>query len=295
VYDSDSDGSSGNNPPPDQSGGGRGTDPDPNEDDEQEDGAGGEPDPDTDTDPQQDERDNQDQGQGQNPDQGQDSKDNQNVPPPLTQQERDTLEVQWQQRLAGAAQQAMQAGKLGGTLARMIDHLLQPRLPWRMLLAKYLTASARDDFSYMRPSRREGEAIFPSLRSAQVEVAVAIDTSGSIKRGEMEQFLAEVSAIKGQIRARVQLIPCDAEVAEGAPWTYEPWEECELPDSIRGGGGTDFRPVFTWLETSARMPDALVYFTDAEGKFPKKEADFPVIWLVKGKNKVPWGQRIQLN
>jgi predicted metal-dependent peptidase len=86
-------------------------------------------------------------------------------PPPLTPDEAETLNIQWQQRLAGAAQQAMQVGKLDGAMARMVDHLLQPQLPWRLLLARYMTAIARDDFSYMRPSRREGEPILPSLRS----------------------------------------------------------------------------------------------------------------------------------
>jgi len=42
-------------------------------------------------------------------------------------------------------------------------------------------------------------------------------------------------------------------------------------------------------------PDALVYFTDAEGDFPELPPEFPVIWLVKGRAKVPWGRRIQLN
>ena len=35
--------------------------------------------------------------------------------------------------------------------------------------------------------------------------------------------------------------------------------------------------------------------TDAEGRFPQHEPNYPVIWLVKGKEKVPWGQRVQLN
>ena len=48
--------------------------------------------------------------------------------------------MQWRQRLAGAAQQALQAGKLGGNMARLVEHLLQPQLPWRMLLARYMTA-----------------------------------------------------------------------------------------------------------------------------------------------------------
>ena len=217
-------------------------------------------------------------------------------PPPLDAQEREALAVQWQQRLAGAAQQAMQAGKLGGAMARMVDHLLQPQLPWRMLLARYVTASARDDYSYARPSsRRGGEAIMPSLRSAQVEMVVAVDTSGSIRDEEMAQFLAEVNAIKGQVRARVTLLPCDATIAEGAPWCYEPWEPAELPESINGGGGTAFQPVFDWVEQSGRRPDLLVYFTDAKGRFPQEPPDYPIIWLVKGREQVPWGQRIQLN
>ncbi len=142
--------------------------------------------------------------------------------------------MQWQQRMAGAAQQAMQHGKLGGELARMIDHLLQPQLPWRMLLARYMTAVARDDYSYMRPSRREGDFILPTLRSHQLELVVAVDTSGSIKDSEMEEFIDEIDALKGQVRARVTLLPCDAKLCEGAPWIFEPWEEFSRP---RGGQG----------------------------------------------------------
>ena len=217
------------------------------------------------------------------------------APPPLTPDERDTLQVQWQQRTAGAAQQAAQAGKLSGLMARMIDHLLQPQLPWRMLLARYMTLQARDDFNYSRPSRREGDAILPSLRSQQLDILVAVDTSGSIKQDEIDEFLAEVSALKGQVRARVTLLACDSQLVEGAPWCFEPWEEIRLPDSLDGGGGTDFRPVFNWVVAQGQRPDLLLYFTDAEGSFPPQEPDFPVLWLVKGKQATPWGQRIQLN
>jgi predicted metal-dependent peptidase len=216
-------------------------------------------------------------------------------PPPLSPDEAETLNIQWQQRLAGAAQQAMQVGKLDGAMARMIDHLLQPQLPWRLLLARYMTAIARDDFSYMRPSRREGEFILPSLRSSQVELVVALDTSGSIQDHEMGEFLAEVNALKGQIQSRVTLLACDSAIAEEAPWVYEAWEEFTLPTQIIGGGGTSFEPVFEWISEQGLRPDLLLYFTDAEGAFPKQEPDYPVIWLVKGKEKTPWGQRIQLN
>ena len=219
------------------------------------------------------------------------------VPPPdaLGEAEKEHLSVQWRQRLAGAAQQAMQAGKLAGSLRMLVDHLLQPQLPWRMLLARYMTASSRDDYSYMRPSRREGEAIFPSLRSSQTDIVVVLDTSGSIKATEMQEFVSELNAIKGQVRARITLLACDAELAADGPWVFEAWEEFSLPGNIRGGGGTLFTPPFDWVEREGQNPDLLVYFTDAEGKFPSLQPRFPVIWLVKGRGKVPWGQRIQLN
>jgi len=216
-------------------------------------------------------------------------------PQPLTPDEQETLSVQWQQRMAGAAQQAMQAGKLGGELARMIDHLLQPQLPWRMLLARYMTAVSRDDYSYSRPSRREGDYVLPSLRSRQTDLVVAIDTSGSIKDSEIQEFIEEIDALKGQVRARVTLLPCDAALCEGAPFRFEPWEQFSRPDEIKGGGGTSFVPVFQWVEKEGIQPDLLLYFTDADGEFPKQEPHYPVIWLVKGRSKVPWGQRIQLN
>lgn len=216
-------------------------------------------------------------------------------PPPLTPQEQEQLSVQWSQRMAGAAQQAMQAGKMGGALARMIEHLLQPQLPWRMLLAQYMTVTARDDYNWNRPSRREGDAILPSLRSNELNVVVGIDTSGSVTAEELRQFLSEINAIKGQAHARITLLACDAALAEDGPWLYEPWDEFTLPREFKGGGGTDFQPVFDWVEQANRTPDLLVYFTDAQGRFPEQEPNLPVIWLVKGKAKVPWGQRIQLN
>jgi len=216
-------------------------------------------------------------------------------PEPLQPDEQETLNVQWQQRMAGAAQQAMQAGKLGGELARMIDHLLQPQLPWRMLLARHMTAAAQDDYSYMRPFRCEGDFILPALRSHQLELVVAVDTSGSIKERELTEFIAELDALKGQIRPRVTLLPCDTALCAGAPWVFEPWEEFTPPDVIKGCGGTSFLPVFDWVERAGLFPDLLIYFTDAQGAFPPEAPHYPVVWLVKGRSQVPWGQRIQLN
>ncbi|HIQ15608.1 MAG TPA: hypothetical protein EYH38_08600 [Leucothrix sp.] len=216
-------------------------------------------------------------------------------PPPLTQQEAEELSIQWQQRMAGAAQQAQQAGKLSGVMKRLVDGLLQPNLPWRMLLARYMTAQARDDYSYTRPSTRRGDpAIFPTLKSAEINVLVALDVSGSVSDKELRECLSEINAIKGQMRAKIILIACDSDIIESFPQVFEPWEEVTLPNTLNGGGTTDFRPVFDWASSQDRKPDTLVYFSDALGAFPI-EPNYPVVWLIKGKGEVPWGQRIQLN
>ncbi|MDH5425065.1 MAG: VWA-like domain-containing protein [Gammaproteobacteria bacterium] len=218
-------------------------------------------------------------------------------PQPLSESEKESLNILWQQRLAGAAQSAMTAGKLGDSMMRLVDFMLQPKLPWRSLLAQYMTAIARDDYSYSRPSSRRGDpALFPSLRSAQLNVTVALDTSGSISDKEINEFVAEIDAIKSMLRAKITLQACDAQLAEGGPWTFEPWDEFNRDAiKLKGGGGTSFIPVFDWVNAQDSMPDLLLYFTDAEGKFPETEPACQVIWLVKGKKKVPFGRRIQLN
>jgi predicted metal-dependent peptidase len=217
-------------------------------------------------------------------------------PNPLSQQQQEDLSTQWQQRLAAAAQTAMQNGKLEGEMARMVDYLLQPKLPWRMLLARFMSMTARDDYSYSRPSTRRGDpAVYPSLRSHETNVVVVIDTSGSISADEIQEFISEIDSIKSQVRARITLLTCDSNLNYGCPWIFEPWDEFAVDVEIRGGGGTNFKPAFNWVEEQDSNPDLLMYFTDAEGVFPEAEPMYPVLWLVKGKQPVPFGQRIQLN
>jgi len=214
------------------------------------------------------------------------------VPGPV---ERERLARQWRERLAGAARQAQGAGRLGGELARLVDHLLQPTLPWRALLAHHLSRLGRDDYSYQRPARREGDFILPALRGERVELVVGLDTSGSIREQELAAFIAELDALKGQVRARLSVLPCDAELSPEAPLQCEPWERTPWPARLGGGGGTRFTPVFEWVERWGPRPDLLLYFTDARGDFPARAPDYPVLWLVKGGAEVPWGERIQLN
>jgi len=214
---------------------------------------------------------------------------------PPTPKDLDKLEEQWKSRLAAAAQAARQAGKLSQAMLRLVDELLSPQLPWRALLARYMMNAARDDYSFQRISRREGDALMPRLHSQSVKVAVALDTSGSVTREELQEFLSEIDALKAQVRADIILHACDDKLDAAGPWHFAMWEGMRLPEGVSGGGGTDFRPIFTWLERDRVNPDILVYFTDAEGRFPEQNPGFPVVWLVKGKAGVPFGTRIQLN
>jgi predicted metal-dependent peptidase len=84
-----------------------------------------------------------------------------------------------------------------------------------------MSTFARDDFSYSRPSRRTGEAILPSLKSHQIDIIVAIDTSGSISQEEVDEFVSEVSAIKSNLRASITLLACDDKLCEHSPWRFE--------------------------------------------------------------------------
>ena len=240
-------------------------------------------------------------GQGEQPEEQQDSGnepeesgETQEAPPPPP-TNPDKLDEQWKSRLAAAAQAARQAGKLSQSMMRLVDDLLSPQLSWRALLARYMMNAARDDYSFQRTSRREGDALMPRLYSQSVKVAVVMDTSGSVTREELQEFLSEIDALKAQVRADVTLHACDDKMDPGGPWRYAMWEAMMLPTEISGGGGTDFRPVFDWVEQDRISPDLLVYFTDAEGRFPEREPRYPVIWLVKGKACVPFGVRIRLN
>lgn len=221
------------------------------------------------------------------------------IPPPLTAREKEQLQQQWQRHLAGAAQRAREAGKLSGNLARLAESALAPQVSWRAALAQYLSQAARDDYSWLRPSRRSGESssdvLWPSLRSHAGDIFVALDTSGSISDTDLAQFVGELNAIKGTLPVRITLLACDAALAPDAPWVCEPWQELRLPRKFAGGGGTAFAPVFEWLEREGAHPDALLYFTDGEAEFPKLAPYYPVLWLIKGKAAAPWGRRIQLN
>jgi predicted metal-dependent peptidase len=65
---------------------------------------------------------------------------------------------------------------------------------------------------------------------------------------------------------------------------------------VKGGGGTDFRPAFKWMEENDVVPDVLLYLTDGYGTFPEEAPEYPVIWGdISGQPKnYPWGDVVEV-
>jgi predicted metal-dependent peptidase len=89
----------------------------------------------------------------------------------------------------------------------------------------------------------------------------------------------------------VHLLWADAEVA--GVQTFERGDPVVC--TPKGGGGTDFRPVFNWVEAHEDEDIAcVIYLTDMYGTFPKEAPAMPVLWVATSDVVGPWGDTIRL-
>jgi predicted metal-dependent peptidase len=233
--------------------------------------------------------DDQNQGGGQDPggDGGvDDSPNSQNKGSSQSQQNHE--EAEWKVAVAQAAHVAKQTGNLPGDIERMMEELFEPVLPWRNILRRFMTEKCNDDFSWKRGNRRFiAQGLYlPSRLSddAMGEIVVVIDTSGSIGQKELNEFGSEIKGIVDEVRpSKVRVIYCDSRIAH----IDEFGPDDDLQFAAHGGGGTDFRPPFRWLEENQIVPRALVYLTDGYGPFPEQEPNFPVMWVINNHNVTP--------
>lgn len=123
------------------------------------------------------------------------------------------------------------------------------------------------------------------------ELVIAIDTSASCKRPTVQRFLQETYAVLGQQenffkKLRVHIIQCDCYVQEDVKVTCEKeWKEYLKHIKIQGGGGTDFRPVFQYVnkmivDRTLKNLKALLYFTDGDGIYPREKPDYEAVFLL---------------
>ncbi len=122
------------------------------------------------------------------------------------------------------------------------------------------------------------------------EFVIAIDTSGSVIGEEVESFLnktynilmSEESFFK---KINVHIIQCDTEIKEDKViHSKDEFEEYIKTMKLRGFGGTDFRPVFDYVNKLIENKifinlKGMIYFTDGYGTFPEKQPNYQTAFV----------------
>lgn len=122
------------------------------------------------------------------------------------------------------------------------------------------------------------------------DFAVAIDTSGSVSGELVQKFVQKTYNILKQqenffTKLNLHIIQCDAEIQEDVKITsQDEFDKYIETMQIRGLGGTDFRPVFEYVEQLRQNKEfvnlkGLIYFTDGFGTFPEKMPDYDTAFI----------------
>jgi predicted metal-dependent peptidase len=157
---------------------------------------------------------------------------------------------------------------------RWADAAAEPSQDWRTLLGGALRGSlsaggGAGDYTYRRPSRRAaslgGTVILPSVRRPLPQVAVIVDTSGSVSDADLGDALGEIAGICRTVGVhgnRVSVYSCDAAV-------HTVQQVCRAEEiTLTGGGGTDLREGIDRAATAAPRPDVIVVLTDGGTPWP---------------------------
>lgn len=205
---------------------------------------------------------------------------------------RAKIERTVQQHVAQAASMARMAGKLGGSLERLVNGIINPPLPWQDLLREYMTRVTKHDESWTRRNRRIVDAFLPARHSEQMgEVVVIGDTSGSMDNGKhYAQVGAELTAICDQVKPeRVRVIWAD-DTDCALEEIFEPGDPIVLHP--KGGGGTDMcRPLRHVVQFD---PEVVILITDGYTPWPDREPDYPLIVCCTTDAKCPVGSVIRM-
>ncbi len=121
-------------------------------------------------------------------------------------------------------------------------------------------------------------------------LVIAIDTSASCQEILVQRFLNETAAVLRNIgqffsSSEVHIIECDEHVQdEIVVRDISDLEKYAESFHVKGGFGTDFRPVFSYIEEKRRTGEirdmeALMYFTDGMGIYPEKPTDYDTAFV----------------
>jgi len=177
---------------------------------------------------------------------------------------------------AVAAKQAEAWSNVPSEIKVKVTKLLSPKLPWNVLLHRYVNGFANDDYSYRRPNRKyQPELYLPTLFNESLKnVSVAVDTSGSVSQKDFDAILSELKGLQLQMEPEVlKVLGFDTRIhTEVTINSATPVESLEF----NGRGGTNLEEVFEWAEKE--KPTIMIIFSDMHVRIPAKPS-FPVMWL----------------
>ena len=183
-------------------------------------------------------------------------------------------------------------GKLPAGVARLIDHLVEPKINWRDYIKETIQSQLTSDYMWHKPNRRNQnmDVILPSLvKEETIDVEVTIDQSGSISKEMALDFLSEVYGITQQYNNfTIGVSTFDTQLYNRQVFTSENSDEM-LDYEPMGGGGTDFYAFWNYYKKHNIEPKLLIVFTDLEcsDHGPSNYCE-NVLWLVNN----PWNKTI---
>jgi predicted metal-dependent peptidase len=122
------------------------------------------------------------------------------------------------------------------------------------------------------------------------EFVIALDTSQSVAGDTVQKFVTKTYNILKQsenffTKINVHIIQCGASVQEDAKLACrEDFDEYIKTMTLHGFGGTDFRPVFSYVDQLISNHEftnfkGLIYFTDGYGTFPERKPDYDAAFV----------------
>jgi predicted metal-dependent peptidase len=197
-----------------------------------------------------------------------------------------------------AAEQALRSAKACGHdpvgIERPLAESRESQQDWRAILRDFVAATMPSDYRWMPPNRRyiaSGLYLPSGKRRGLGEIVIAVDTSGSIGKLELVQFAGEISAISEEAQPEaIHVVYCDAAVQSTQEFTAS--EPVRLEP--KGGGGTDFRPAFEWVEKNDIAPVCLIYLTDLCCHSFPEAPEYPVLWVTDSRRTAPFGETVRI-
>lgn len=204
----------------------------------------------------------------------------------------DKIEDEWDYAATLAKNVASKKSSTPLGLDRFGKKVKAKDIDWRFELYNAINRHMRNNYAFMPPNKKHlyrGVAL-PSLTSDTLSLVVAIDTSGSIKEDILGAFISEFKSIMENFpTVAIELLIADAKVHEH--YTFQGGENMNF--ALKGGGGTDYRPVFDYVDTHISNSSMLLYFTDGEGIFPRIPPAYEVLWaLSQNRARIPFGRSI---